>query len=176
MRKSNQLVKLGLAALAASMVSTSANADVIPGNATANVIAPLLLVETTPMDFGDVAGGTTGGTVVMDLAGGRTVTGDANALASTLGAAGQFTIEGAAGLAFTLAVTGTATLTNPGNTASMTADTFTENGSAVTLTGAGSPDGFQISGRLNVGASQTADTYSTANPGGATFTVTANYN
>ena len=92
MSNTNQLVKLGLAALVASMFSASANADVIPGNAVANVIAPLLLVETAPMNFGDVAGGTTGGT--MDLTGNRVVGGDANALASGLGTAGQFTIEG----------------------------------------------------------------------------------
>ena len=65
MRKSNRLVKLGLAALAASMVSTSANADVIPGNATATVITPLILVETTPMNFGTIAGGSSAGTVAM---------------------------------------------------------------------------------------------------------------
>jgi hypothetical protein len=157
------------------MFSTSATADIIPGNATANVIAPLLLVEVTPMNFGDVAGGTGTGTVVMDLVGGRTVTGDASALASGAGSAGAFTIEGAAGLAFTLSVTGTATLTDGGGN-SMTVDTFTENGSAVTLSGTGTPDAFAIAGTLHIGASQVANPYSTANAGGATFTVTANYN
>lgn len=175
MRKSNQLVKLGLAALIAGMYSTGVSADIISGNADANVIAPLLLVETTAMNFGDVAGGTGAGTVVLDLAGARTVTGDASTLASGAGSAGAFTIEGAAGLAFTLSVTGTATLSDGGGN-TMTADTFTENGSAVTLTGTGSPDAFQIGATLNLGAGQAAGAYSTANAGGATFTVTANYN
>jgi hypothetical protein len=169
--KQSNLVKLGLAALTASMFSTSANADIINGNAIANVIAPLLLVETTAMDFGDVAGGTGTGTVVLDLAGGRTVTGDANALPSGLGAAGQFTIQGGAGLAFTLSVSASATMEDgSGNT--MVVDTFTENGNAVVLTGAA--DAFQISGTLNVGASQAAGGYTTV--GFTPFTVTANYN
>ena len=175
MKKSNLVLKAGVAALLASVYSSGVSADVIDGNASANVIAPLLLVETTAMNFGDVAGGTSTGTVVLDLTGARTVTGDANALASGAGAAGEFTIEGAAGLAFTLSVTGTATLTD-GGANSMTVDTFTENGSAVTLTGTGTPDGFQIGGTLNIGASQAAGSYSTLNLGGAPFTVTANYN
>ena len=175
MKKSNLVLKAGVAALLASVYSSGVSADVIDGNASANVIAPLLLVETTAMNFGDVAGGTSTGTVVLDLTGARTVTGDANALASGAGAAGEFTIEGAAGLAFTLSVTGTATLTNLAGD-SMTVDTFTENGSAVTLTGTGTPDGFQIGGTLNIGASQPAGAYSTLNAGGAAFTVTANYN
>lgn len=175
MKKSNLVLKAGVAALLASVYSSGVSADVISGNATANVIAPLLLVETTAMNFGDVAGGTGTGTVVLDLAGARTVTGDANALASGAGAAGEFTIEGEAALAFTLSVTGTATLTNLAGD-SMTVDTFTENGSAVTLTGTGTQDGFQIGGTLHIGASQPAGGYSTLNAGGAAFTVTANYN
>lgn len=175
MKKSNLVLKAGVAALLASVYSTGASADVINGNATANVIAPLLLVETTAMNFGDVAGGTGTGTVVLDLTGARTATGDASALASGVGAAGEFTIEGATGLAFTLSVTGTATLTDGGGN-SMTVDTFTENGSAVTLTGTGTADGFQIGGTLNIGASQAAGAYSTLNAGGAPFAVTANYN
>lgn len=174
MKKSNLVLKAGVAALLASVYSTSASADIIDGNATANVIAPLLLAETTAMNFGDVAGGTAAGTVELDTAGLRTATGDASALASGAGTAGQFTIEGAAGLAFTLSVTGTATLSDGTNT--MTVDTFTENGSAVTLSGSGTPDSFQIGGTLHIGASQPAGAYSTLNAGGVPFAVTANYN
>lgn len=172
MRKSNQLVKLGLVALMASMYSTSVSADVIPGNATATVIAPMLLVEVVPMNFGTVAGGSSAGTVVMTTASAMSSTGGATSLASLPGTAGSFTIQGAAATAYTLTITGTATLTDPANTASMTADTFTHN--AVGLTGG--VDVFQVGGTLNVGASQAAFAYSTANPGGATFTLTANYN
>lgn len=171
MRKSNQLVKLGLAVLMASMYSTSASADVIPGNAAATVIAPLLLVEVTAMDFGTLSGGTAAGTVVMTTASAMSSTGGASTLASAPGAAGAFTIQGAAAQAYTLTISGTATLTD-GGVNSMTADTFTNN--AVALTGGA--DAFQVGGTLNVGASQVAGAYSTANAGGATFTLTANYN
>lgn len=173
MRKSNQLVKLGLVALVASMYSTSASADVINGNAIATVIAPLLLVEVTPMSFGTVAGGSTAGTVVLDLLGNRTVTGGATALATAPGAAGAFTIEGAAAQAFTLTLSLSATMQDgAGN--SMTVDTFVENGNLVSLTGPGLPDAFQIGGTLNVGVSQVAGGYTTV--GFTPFTVTANYN
>lgn len=172
MKKSNLVLKAGVAALLASVYSTGASADVINGNATANVIAPLLLAETTAMNFGDVAGGTDIGTVILDTAGGRTVTGDASALAGTTAAAGAFTIQGEAALAFTLSVTGTATLSD-GGTNTMTVDTFTETGTALTLNGAAQT--FKIGGTLHIDASQPAGVYSTAT-GGAPFTVTANYN
>lgn len=173
MKKTNQLAKLGLAALMTSIYSTGVSADVINGNATATVLAPLLLVETAAMNFGSVAGGSSAGTVVMDLLGARSTTGGATALASAPGTAGQFTIEGAAAQAFTLTVSASATMQD-GSGNSMTVDTFTENGSAVTLSGPGVPDAFQISGTLNVGASQVAGGYTTV--GFTPFTVTANYN
>lgn len=168
----NQYLKLGLAALMASVYSTGVSADVVPGNADATVIAPLLLVEVTAMDFGTLAGGTAAGAVVMDTAGARTPSGGATVIAGSPGAAGAFTIQGAAAQAFTLSITGTATLTD-GSGNSMTADTFT-NTTPGALTGAA--DAFSVGGTLNVGASQVAGGYSTANAGGATFTVTANYN
>lgn len=171
MKKSN-LAKLGLAALMASMYSSSVSADVIDGNATANVIAPLLLTEVTAMDFGTVAGGSTAGTVTMTAGSVMGSTGGATSMATAPGTAGAFTIQGGAALAYTLTITGTATLTNLANTASMTADTFTHNAGALT----GGVDAFQVGGTLNVGASQAAFAYSTANPGGAAFTLTANYN
>lgn len=166
----NQYLKLGLAALMASLYSTGVSADVIPGNADATVIAPLLLTETTAMDFGTLAGGTTAGTVVMDVANARTTTGGATALASAGGTAGAFTIQGAAAQAYTLTISGTATLDDgTGNT--MTADTFTHNAGALT----GGVDAFSVGGTLNVGASQPLGVYSTTT-GGTTFTLTANYN
>ena len=174
MRKSNRLVKLGLAALAASMVSTSANADVIPGNATATVIAPLILIEVTPMNFGTIAGGASAGTVAMDLLGARVTTGGATALASAPGAAGQFTIQGANATAFTLTLTTDAVLDNgAGITMGLAAASLLENANVLTLDG--TAQAFQISGTLSVGALQAAGTYSTAT-GGTPFTVTANYN
>lgn len=168
----NQYLKLGLAALMASIYSSGVSADVISGNADATVIAPLLLTEVTPMDFGTLAGGTAAGTVVMDTASARTTSGGATALASAPGTAGAFTIQGAVGQAYTLTISGTATLTDLGGGNPMTANAFTNN--AVALTGG--VDAFAVGATLNVGASQPAGSYSTANPSGGTFTLTANYN
>lgn len=166
--KQSNLVKLGLAALMAGMFSTSANADIIPGNATATVIAPLLLAEVTPMDFGTVAGGTTAGTVTMTTGSVMGSSGGATSLASLPGTAGAFTIQGANTQAYTLTITGTATLVS--GAFSMTADTFTHNAPALD----GTLQAFQVGGILNVGANQAAGAYTTV--GGATFTLTANYN
>ena len=174
MRKSNRLVKLGLAALAASMVSTSANADVIPGNATATVITPLILVEATPMNFGTIAGGSSAGTVALDLLGARVAAGGATALASAPGAAGQYTIQGQAAQAFTMTLTTDAVLGDGlGNTMGLAAASLLENGNLVVLDG--TAQAFQISGTLSVGALQPAGAYSTTT-GGTPFTITANYN
>lgn len=173
MKKSNQLVKLGLVALMASMYSTSASADVISGNATATVIAPLILIEVTPMSFGTIAGGSTAGSVAMDLLGNRVASGGATALASAPGAAGAFTIQGASAVAFTLTLTTDAVLDDgAGNTMGMTAASLLENANLLALDG--TVQAFQISGTLTVGANQVAGAYTTAT--GTPFTVTANYN
>ncbi|MDH5611772.1 MAG: DUF4402 domain-containing protein [Gammaproteobacteria bacterium] len=175
MKKTNLVLKMSLTALLAGSVGT-ATADVVDGTATANVIAPLLVTETTAMSFGDVAGGTAAGTVVLDTAGARTITGDANALPSAVGTAGVFTVTGEAAKTFSLAFAAGVLSDGVAAGNNMVVDTFTQTLAATgnALPGVGS---FSVGATLHLGASQAAGAYSTANTatGGAPYTVTANY-
>ena len=173
MRTQTNLKRLALAICAMGIFVGSAQADTVNGRADAVVIEPLSITENISMDFGTVAGGPAIGTVVLDVAGARTTTGDAEIIAAGAGAAGDFTITGQASQAYTLSFSASATLAT-GLGPTMTADTFTDN-SLGTLPAGGS-ETFQVGATLNVGASQAAGNYSTANGGGAPYTVTVNYN
>ena len=174
-----QFLKVGLVALMASIYSNSASADVITGDAVANVIIPLQLTEVSPMNFGTIAPDLLAATTVT-LTPGAGRTGTATLLTGpTTAALGKFTIEGDAAQTFNIAITVTGAAANVllsdggGNTMTLTG--LTENSSG---TGAltGGVDAFDIGGTLNVGINQAAGSYSTANAGGVTFDVTANYN
>jgi len=171
MSKTNQLVKIGLVATMAGLYSSGASAASISGDASALIITPLVLAETSPMDFGTLAPTAVAGIVVLDVGGGRTPDANVNLVIGGTEAAGQFTIQGNSAQAYTMSFSASATLEN-GAGDQMTADTFTENSPA--LTGAVQP--FQIGATLNVGANQPVGTYSTTTGGGSSFTVTANYN
>jgi hypothetical protein len=168
----NLLPRLGLAAALTALTITVANADTINGTATATVIAPLSIVENTAMDFGSIAGGAAAGTVVMDATGGRTATGDAEIIAVSPGTAAIFTITGEALQVFSVSYTdGTLTDTAGGNP--MTVDTFTDTADGLL---SAATESFTVGATLNVGVNQFADSYSTANPSGASYTITVNYN
>lgn len=175
MNTRNKLVKLGLAAIITGLYSTSATAATVNGQADATVVAPLTLSENIAMDFGTISGGTAAGTVVLTTGGARSVTGDAQTIAAGAGAAGDFTINGEAGLAYTVSYTN-GTLSDgvaAGN--NMVVDTFNDNSTGTT---SGAAQIFQVGATLNVGAGQAAGNYSTTNTGtgGAAYTITVNYN
>lgn len=169
--KTKSILKLGLAATLAGLYSTSLTAATVNGTATATVIAPLLLAQTTAMSFGTIAAGAAGGTVVLSTAGARAVTGDVNAVAAGAGAAGAFTIQGEAAQAYTMSIAGGTLSDGLGNT--MAVGTFVYTPPVLT----GAADAFNVGATLTVGGSQPAGAYSTATlPGGAAFVITANYN
>jgi len=178
MKKTNLILKMSMAALMTSMYSTGATADAIPGDALAEVIQPLTLAEATKMNFGTIAPTGVASTVVLTPGAGRT--GTATLLTGpTTPSLGKFTITGDAAQTFNLAITVTGAAANvlltDGGVNTMTVTGLTENSSATGVL-TGGADAFDIGGTLNVGAAQVAGSYSTANAGGVTFTVTANYN
>jgi hypothetical protein len=126
-----------------------------------------------PMDFGTVAGGSLAGTVIMDILGARSVTGDAQIIAVGPGTAGSFQITGEPSLTYSLLITGPAILENAGGQ-QITINGFTHN-SLGTLPAAGL-EIFQVGATINLAPSQPAGTYSTAIGGGSPYTVTVNYN
>lgn len=170
MKRQYNILKVTLAVLVTGMASSSINADVVNGTATASLVAPLSISEDTQMNFGTVSGGPDVGTVVLATDNSRTTSGDAQ-IVEPGGVAGVFTITGEALQTVIISFTD-GTLVGPGN--AMAVNTFTDSlttaGTAV-LTAA--TEIMRVGATLNVGAGQLAGSYTTT--GGTPYTITVNY-
>jgi len=140
--------------------------------ASATIVTPIAIANATDMDFGNVAVSATPGTVVLDPAGARTVTGGVTlpAAAGTVTAA-SFDVTGQASFTYSITLPAAATtITSGGNT--MTVDTWISTPTPTgTLDGAGTQT-LAVGATLNVAAGQASGTYISGTP----FTVTVNYN
>ena len=167
MNKLNKHLITGLAAILAGAYTQIAIAADVTGTATANVLAPLAISQTTGMDFGDVAGDTTSATTVVLTTAGATSSGD-GAYTGGTPAAGTFAVTGGNSLAYSITLPGAAvTLTSGANT--MTVDTFNHDaGGSPALDGTGNGS-FNVGATLNLGAAQAAGVYN------GTYTVTVEY-
>jgi hypothetical protein len=156
---------MGIAASTIAQTGVSASAST---NAT--IVTPITITKTSDMYFGNVAVNSNSGTVVLTPAGARTNTGGVTlpAVTGTVSAA-AFTVTGQTGYVYTITLPTTITLTGtPSGT--MTVNTFTSNPTPTgTLTGGTS--NLTVGATLNVGASQTAGTYTNASD----LTVTVDY-
>ena len=141
--------------------------------ATATSITPISLLEILPMDFGTIAGGTSGGTVILDTVGARTATGVAQIIATGPGTTATFQITGGASLAYIVSFSASGILENPGGQ-QMTVTTFTNN--SLGIIPAGGIETFQVGGTLNLNPAQPAGIYSTTTGAGSPYTMTVNYN
>ncbi|HNR41530.1 MAG TPA: DUF4402 domain-containing protein [Bacteroidales bacterium] len=142
--------------------------------ATAVIVGPIGISNTANMNFGNVAVGATGGTVILEpsTTAGRTATGGVT-LPATTGtvAAAAFTVTGVAGYTYAITLP-SAALTISSGANSMTVDNWTSNPTPTgTLDGGGSQT-LWVGATLHVSGSQAAGTYTSATP----FTVTVNYN
>jgi hypothetical protein len=159
-----------LAFTAASFAQVSATAT-----ATATIVSPIAIANAGNMNFGNVAVSASGGTVILDPAGTRSITGGVT-LPSTVGtvSAAHFNVTGAPAYTYTIAISGSPLtithITLPANTMTVTAFTSTPSGTG-TLSGAGAQT-IDVGATLNVAASQVGGTYVSGTP----FTVTVNYN
>jgi hypothetical protein len=140
------------------------------GSATAkvSVLSPIAITTLGSLDFGDVVPGATSGTVVMAPGGTRAASGGGATLGTSAeGRAAIFTVTGASGYSYGVALPNSIVLAS--GTDTMTVDTFRSDPS-----GAGAlTDGAQALGvgaTLNVGANQVAGSYS------GSFDVTVAYN
>lgn len=166
------LKKLALVVTMAGL-STGLQAASVSGTATARVVTPISISQNTPMNFGDVAVGTGGGTVVLLTDDSRSVTGDAEALSTTTGTAAIFDVTGFSGATYAISYTAGTLSDGGGNT--MTVNAFTDDtaGSGTLILGS---DQFVVGATLNINGGQATGTYSTGNAGGTAYTVTVNYN
>lgn len=157
------------------VVSTATVAqDSATASSSATIVAPIAIAKTVDMSFGNVAVGTSAGTVVLAPGGTRTLTGGVTlpGAAGTVAAA-AFDVTGEAGYTYAItlpssAITLSDTATTP-NT--MTVGTFTSSPSTTGTLTAGA-ETVNVGATLNVGASQVAGTYTNTTD----LTVTVNYN
>jgi hypothetical protein len=169
-RNNKLLIAAGAAALSAGIYTSAVSAASVTANASATVIQGLTISEDNGgMNFGDVSESGVG-TVVLSPAGARSTTGGADILTGGGEQAGQYTITGADGKAYTLSLpTLPVTITETvGGVATMTVDNFQQTGSSGTAVSAG--ETMNVGARLNIGAGQTLGTYQ------GTYPITVNYN
>jgi hypothetical protein len=160
------MIAAGAAAISAGIYSSTVSAASVSANASANVITPLSITETNGINFGDVSVGAAGGTVVLDTTGGRTVTGDAEAVAGGTVLSGAYSVTGEGTKAYSITFPASATISSGAN--NMTVNGFNHDaGASPALTGGS--DTFNVGATLNIGASQPAGTYS------GTYTLTVDY-
>ncbi len=146
---------------ATTFAQTSATANV-----TATIVTPIAVTKTTDMSFGNVAAGASLGTVVLPPTGARTTTGGVT-LPATTGTvtAAQFHITGTAGVAFTLSLPASTTISN--GAPNMLVNSIVSDAPA-TITG-GAID-VNVGATLNVAAAQAPGGYT------GTFVVNVAYN
>ena len=166
-RYNKLILAAGAAALSAGMYTTAASAASILANAAANVIAPLTVAETNGgMNFGDVAVGTGGGTIVLDTTGGRSTTGDAEAVTGGTVQAGAYSVSGSGTKAYTITLPVSATISDGAN--NMTVDVFNHDAGGTPALTAGA-DTFNSGATMNINGSQVVNPYS------GTYNLTVNY-
>ena len=149
-----------------SLIS-SANAVSTTGNVNATVVAPVTISETTAMSFGSFGPSVTlAGTI--DTSG--NTTNDVSKLTNGQNAVFAVTGEGNNNITFTLPADGAVTVTGPGTPMTVHLGTTTSylGGSSVHALSSGSAN-VTVYGRLDVGANQTAGSYT------GTYTASANY-
>ncbi|MBI9039195.1 MAG: DUF4402 domain-containing protein [Bacteroidales bacterium] len=161
---------------AAFLLTTNVMAQGVTASATGSgtIVAPLAISKTTDMNFGNVAVGASGGTVVLSTAGARSVTGDVQLAATNTGTVSKAVFAVIGEGAYTYSITLPSVdyiITRSGESETMTINTFT---SDPTPTGTLS-DGTQtlnVGATLNVSGSQVAGVYTNATG----FDVTVAYN
>lgn len=147
-------------------VAQSAGASV---NVSATIIAPIILVKTADLAFGNFTPTATAGTVTLSPDGTRT--GSNVILSSTAeGNAASFNLNGNAGSSFTVSLPSSATLIGPGASI-MHMNSFSTNLTGTNIFGVGgSVTTLKIGGILTVGANQAFGPYY------GNFNLFVNYN
>lgn len=180
MTKTIRFGAAGVAMFAALGLSTAAHADTAAADATAEVLAALELVNTDALNFGTVilSATSTGGTVDVDVAGGRTCAGDVICGPAGAEQAAGFTVTGTPGtnVAVTVQdlVATPVSLTHTGNVGSTNAEHNIELTALVDSVGGGGPGfpgtyDFTVGGTIALDGSEIAGTYE------GTFDVTVAY-
>ena len=102
------LLIAGTAITSVGIYSASTFAASVTSQADANVIAPMTITETTPLNFGDVSvDAITPGTVILNAtSGARTITGGASAVPGGANANGVYVLGGVSGKTYSISIPG----------------------------------------------------------------------
>ena len=140
--------------------------------ATATIIAPITITQTTDLNFASIVPDTAAQTVTVDGADTRTACSGGLVCTGTVASA-AFTVGGGANTGYTIAVTVGDPLTiSDGGVNTMSVGSYVFNPtSPATLSGT-PPDTLKVGATLSVGASQVAGSYGQV---GETFTVEVLY-
>ena len=154
--------------------SLTVNAQVTASaTASASIVTPISITNAGDMNFGNVAVSAAAGTVVLDPASTRSITGGVTlpVVTGTVAAA-HFNVAGTPGYTYSITLPGAAILIESGSD-NMTVDNFTSNPNLTgTLDGTLGTQTINVGATLHVGANQASGTYTSATP----FNVTVNYN
>ena len=151
---------------AAIVVSVSSFAQGNPtasatATASANIIQPLEIVKTADLAFGNIASGTSEGTVVIATDGARTSTGGVTLIeAGNVSNAASFDVNGLADASFTIEVPASIVIETEGGAEQMTVDNFVSSLGADSVLDANGEATLQVGATLNVSAQQAAGLYS----------------
>lgn len=160
-----KLLTYSTVVLLTSAMYSPAFAASATGTASATVVAPLTIVQTTGLNFGSFSVGATGGTVVITQAGAVSKTGDVQLIASSGATNGLFTVAGAPSTTYSISTPSTLSVTSGANSMSIALNAPTSD-----TIGAGGTDTFSVGGTLTASGSQSAGVYA------GTYTVSVNYN
>lgn len=171
-------MKFLIVAILGIALSGIANAQVTQAaNATAIIVSPITIVTNADLVFGNIVNDADGGSVDISTAGARTLNSGLTAVAGAFNAA-QFTVTGTDALSFALDLKPDDgdILISDGSGHTMTVNNFSITPIEGDHTFAGATQIVLVGARLTVAAGQTPGSYSSANAGGETFTITVNYN
>ena len=146
-------------------VAVSVQAAGDNGNATATIIAPIAIANTTDLAFANVVASGDADTVVVSPAGGRTCGGFLTCAGTV--SAGAFAVTGGSGATYAITLPASTTVTFGANNMTVSAFTSTPSGTG-TLTGGA--ETVSVGATIQVGASQAQGSYT------GTYSVTVEYN
>ncbi len=168
MKRNLALVALAVL-LSATLVRQTAQAASTSADATATIVSTIGISKTNDLRFGNVAAGSSIGTVVQSPTGTRTKTGGVTLSNVNAGGPASFTVSGDGSASFAITLPGSAVTLSDGGTNTMTVDTFTSNPSGSGTLSGGSQS-VAVGATLHVGANQPAGAYT------GTFSVSVDYN
>jgi uncharacterized protein DUF4402 len=156
------LISLFFVAVSVHNANAQTNqASVADAQTTANIIQPITLSNTTPLNFGNIIPGSSAGSVVMNTSNERSSTGGVTLQPDVNGQAAVFNVTGLTGAEFTITLPSSdVTLTRDGGTEEMSiaSATFNHNAGASPIITGGNVN-FNVGATLSVDANQEEGIY-----------------